>query len=84
MITPILKIDQVFSWRDKKKKLYLTVMYMWDEKAHDVLSAKYDPLKIRGGEAGLLRAKKENNIEDVSISDLSSCANSKNSHLKVK
>ena len=83
MITPILKIDQVFSWKDKKK-LYLTVMYMWDEKAHDVLSAKYDPLKIRGGEAGLLRTKKENNIEDVSMSGLSSCANSKNSHLKVK
>ena len=52
-----------------KKKMYLTVMFMWDKKLEFILSVKYDPLKIGRGEAGLVR---EENNEDVSMSGMSS------------
>jgi len=52
-----------------KKKMYLTVMFMWDKKLEFILSAKYDPLKIERGEDGLAR---EENNEDVSMSGMSS------------
>ena len=51
-----------------KNKMYLTVMYMWDEKMDFILSAKYDPLRLGRGEAGLGR---EDTNEDVSMSGLS-------------
>ena len=52
-----------------KNKMYLTVMYMWDEKMDFILSATYDPLRLGRGEAGLARI---DNNEEVSMSGLSS------------
>ena len=48
-----------------RKKKYLTVIFMWDEKVDYILSSKYDPLDKGTGEAGL------RDDGDTSLSELS-------------
>ena len=38
-----------------KKRKYITIIFLWDEKKDLILASKYDPLKIGIGEAGTTR-----------------------------
>ena len=55
-----------------KNKKYLTCIFLWDSKLDFLISAKYDPLKLGRGEAGLRRKGSENSISGISTCTSSS------------
>ena len=63
---PSILIDNYHNHRN----LYLTMIYLWDEKVDFLLSSRYDPLTAGTGEAGMRREDEE------SISELSGTASS--------
>ena len=34
---------------DESKKLYLTIIHLWDDVTHNLLSSKFDPFNVEGG-----------------------------------
>ena len=44
---------------DAVKKTYLTVIHMWDDLSHNLLSSKFDPFVTKGGEVGVALSSDE-------------------------
>ena len=38
---------------DSDKKPYSTIIHLWDDLSHNLLSSRYDLFKIKGGEIGI-------------------------------
>lgn len=61
---------------------YLTMIFLWDERVHFLLSSRYDPLKAGRGEAEI--GNDEDDEDDNSMSGLSSAYTSANRRSPMK
>ena len=67
--TKILKPPSILMDKYVNKKKYITVIFLWGELSYHLLSSKYDPVMIRGGnEMGIPKA------DDASVSGISTAS----------
>ena len=67
-------------YHNDNRKLYLTIIHLWDNISHNLLSSRYDPFQIKGGEIGVDDSSGNNS----SISSVSKDVSSSTSSLKKR
>lgn len=65
---------------DSNRKLYLMIIRLWDDISHNLLSSRYDPFQIKGGEIGV----EDSSCDNSSISSVSKDVSSSTSSLKKR
>ena len=67
-------------YHNDNRKPYLTIIHLWDDISHNLLSSKYDPFQIKGGKIGI----EDSSCDNSSISSVSKDFSSSTSSQKKR